>query len=333
MHHKHLLSLNKTLNGKLSTRLTKDVKHEIDNLTEKIYNISSGNNLNFYYIKTAELIERYKKILQQPIKISFTGKSITNNKEKNIIISEYLEIAKNFIKLETKTKNKVKIIYCANCDNKDNFDIINDNIYICLYCGSEQEIFTHTSSYKDIDRINISVKYTYDRKTHFSDCINQYQGIQNCYIDPDIYTKLIEQFNKNHLLLPGKNKYRNITKENIHIFLKYLGYSKQYENINLIYSEITGQQCDNISKLEERLLYDFDLLSNLYDKKFKNNPKFDRKNFINTHYVLYQLLLKHSHKCDKKDFTVLKTIERKNFHDDITKILFDELGWKHTPLF
>ena len=61
-------------------------------------------------------------------------------------------------------------------DNKKLFDVIDNSVYICLLCGSQQEVILHTSSYKDIDRINISSKYTYDRKVHFRDCINQYQG-------------------------------------------------------------------------------------------------------------------------------------------------------------
>ena len=78
---------------------------------------------------------------------------------------------------------------------------------------------------------------------------------------------------------------------------------------------------------------DFDILTNLYDKNFKNKPGFERKNFINTQYVLYQLLLKYKHVCKKEDFTILKTVDRKSFHDDITKTLFEELGWNMSPLF
>ena len=71
---------------------------------------------------------------------------------------------------------------------------------------------------------------------------------------------------------------------------------------------------------------DFDLLTNLYDKKFKKKPGFDRKNFINTQYVLYQLLVRYRHHCKKEDFTILKTVDRKSFHDDVAKECFEELN-------
>jgi hypothetical protein len=148
----------------------------------------------------------------------------------------------------------------------------------------------------------------------------------------------MEQFRKHHLLI-GTNKTlneercKNITKEHIHLFLKELEYTKHYENVNLIHYQMTGNKPDNIAYLEDRLLDDFDSLTNLYDKKFKNKPGFERKNFINTQYVLYQLLVRYRHPCKKEDFTILKTVDRKSFHDDVAKIVFEDLNWNHTPLF
>jgi hypothetical protein len=142
-----------------------------------------------------------------------------------------------------------------------------------------------------------------------------------------------------HLLIPQdkiKNKddkyekFANITKEHVGIFLKELGYTKHYENETLIHYNITGKKPDDISYLEDKLLEDFDLLTEMYDRKFKH---LDRKNFINTQYVLYQLLLKHKHPCNKEDFSVLKTIDRKNFHDDVCRVLFTELGWSFSDLY
>jgi hypothetical protein len=169
----------------------------------------------------------------------------------------------------------------------------------------------------------------YDRKIHFRDCINQYQGKQNSTINQKVYDDLEKQFELHHLLVGDKStpkniRFSNIKKEHISIFLKELEYTKHYENINLIHYNITGNKPDDIGYLEDKLLEDFDILTELYDKKFKH---IDRKNFINTQYVLYQLLLRHKHPCNKNDFSILKTIDRKTFHDDIMKDLFIDLGW------
>ena len=96
---------------------------------------------------------------------------------------------------------------------------------------------------------------------------------------------------------------------------------------------MTGKKPDDITYLEDKLLDDFDILSETYHKLFKNKSGFDRKNFINTQYVLYQLLLKYHHPCKKSDFTMLKTIDRKSFHDDVGKACFEYLGWNHAPLY
>ena len=114
------------------------------------------------------------------------------------------------------------------------------------------------------------------------------------------------------------------------IFLKDLGLSKQYENVHLIHNRLTGKPTDDISHLEEILIVDFDRLSELYDKRFKH---IKRKNFINTQYVLYQLLFRHKHPCDASDLIILKTTDRKCFHDNICRQLFEELGWNHSPLY
>ena len=103
-----------------------------------------------------------------------------------------------------------------------------------------------------------------------------------------------------------------------------------YENVHLIHYGLTSIRPDDISYLEERLMIDFDILSKLYDKRFKH---IKRKNFINTQYVLYQLLRRHKHKCEPNDLIILKTVERKCFHDNICKQLFEELNWNHTPLY
>lgn len=114
------------------------------------------------------------------------------------------------------------------------------------------------------------------------------------------------------------------------MFLKELGYSNHYENVHLIHYNFTLIKPDNISHLEDKLFDDFNILTELYDKRYKN---IDRKNFINTQYVLYQLLKRHKHPCKEHDFVILKTFDRKVFHDDIIKNLFQELGWNSNTYF
>ena len=315
----------------------------IDNVCEQLnMNIkekTQQNTLNYYIMETYELLEQYRKILQKPIKVSFTKVKKINNNEKNNLVRQYLKIAEKYVNLDNfalvysmndsdKKQKEIKT-KCRNCENNKHFEIIENDIHICLVCSSEQVVPTYSSSYKDSDRINISSKYTYDRKIHFRDSIKQLQGKENSTIDPKVFDDLEKEFKKHYLLEGDENtpksiRYKRISKQTILLFLKDLGYTKYYENVNLIHYRITGNKPDDISHLEEKLLEDFDKLTELYDVMFKD---LKRKNFINTKNILYQLLKRHKHPCNDSDFSFLKTVDRKIFHDDISKQLFTKLGW------
>lgn len=320
---------------KIRPRVRVTLETEKATLVEKVNDIENSITYNFYVMESAVLLDQYRRILEAPMRMSFLGKPLKSNKEKQRVINEYIEIAKKYIEIKLEVPEKNNKIICTNCPNKKDFDIIDGNIYICIYCSAQQVVLKHMSSYKDIDRVNISSRYTYDRKVHFRDCINQYQGKQNSTILQKVYDDLENQFELHHLLqgdkdTPKEIRFKNITKEHIGMFLKELEYTKHYENINLIHYNLTGVKPDDISHLEDVLLDDFDALTELYDKLFKN---IDRKNFINTQYVLYQLLSRHKHPCVKEDFTILKTIDRKSFHDDVCKVLFEQLGFNLNPFF
>lgn len=322
----------------LNHRLREILLENRDLIIEKIYNLEIKRDYNFYLFETLNIIEPYKEILKKPLKLSFMGKPKKNDDEKRELITRYLSIARNYYdisNIESKEEEKTSIC-CTNClnNNTNLFDIIDNNIYICNLCFNQQIVIKYNSSYNDIDRVNISSKYIYIRKVHFRDCINQYQAKQNNTIPPNIYTDLEREFFQHHLLVGDKNtakeiRFSKITKKHIQMFLKELNYSNHYENINLIHHVMTGISPPDISHLEEQLLDDFNVLTELYSTM----KHIKRKSFINSQHVLYQLLRRHKYPCNKDDFIVLKTTDRKCFHDEITKELFESLGWNHEPYF
>lgn len=331
-------TIQKSLESNLTHRMKSKLHKSLDTIENKIKDISNNNSYHFYIMESTETIEKYKDILQKPVVFSFFGKRDNKKTDKKELIQKYLKIASKYIDTKQKTNelspDKKNISKCSNCF-QSNFHKI-DNNEICLECGNVIQLSSTNSSYKDSERINMSAKYTYDRKVHFKDCINQYQGKQNVNILPEVYTKLTTQFKLHGLLIKSNEKkvrFKKISRRHVFLFLKELGYSKHYEDIILIHYNLTGKKPDNISHLEPKLLEDFDLLVYQYDKKYKKNKKLSRKNFINTHYVLYQLLRRHKYPCKKTDFNILKSNERKSFHDKICKELFKDLGWNFTTTF
>tara|TARA_A100001011_G_C14212667_1_gene800612 strand:+ start:285 stop:1382 length:1098 start_codon:yes stop_codon:yes gene_type:complete len=321
----------------ISPGLKKKLTESIKFLENTIYSIENENEYNFYLLESVPILEKYKEILEEPEITSFMGRPAKHNQKKNDCIKNFIIIAKKYININTENEQKRKKkdinIVCKNCANKKEFDIYENNIYVCTKCFAQQTVIKHNSTYNDIDRINISSKYMYDRKVHFRDCIKQYQGKQNSTIPSKIYKELENQLQSHHILVEGNNtieRFKNVTKNHVLLFLKELGYSNHYENVHLIHKILTDQKSDDISYLEDKLMDDFDSLTELYDKNYKH---INRKNFINTQYVLYQLLRRHKHPCKKEEFIILKTIDRKFFHDDICKNLFQHLGWNHSPFY
>lgn len=333
-----LSELKKLQTEKINERLEKTIKIEILELFERIKKIESQEEKNFYILKVTPVLEKYRTELNKPIQVNFMG-------EKNPVDTTNIQsIYNDFMKLvQTITPNYYQMERspektCKTCNRMIEKIIETTNTIACSYCGTEQDSVNFTFSYKDTDRINISTKFSYDRRLHFKECINQFQGKQNSTIKPEVYGNLIEQLVSHGLAssdttLPQRERFRDITKNHISIFLKEINCAHHYEDLNLIYHTITGKELDDISHLESVLMNDFDILSKLYDDEYVKTKKITRKNFINTQYVLYQLLKRHKYPCIKSDFTFLKTIERKSFHDEICSELFKKLGWNFTCIF
>jgi len=323
----------------LSLRIKHNIENEIRMLTERINDIENEKSENFYIMESTTILDEYTKELKYPVTMNFMGKNTSLNSHKEQLIKEYLIIATKYTYFyqEPDVKTQKNIVYsCTNCESI-NLDISESN-YICRDCGVVIDFIIHQSTFKDVERVNITTKYTYDPKVHFRDCINQFQGKQNSTIDKCVYNDIINEF-ANHGLLKGDDKspnsyrFQNITKEHIYMFLKETGHSKHYEDIVLIYYNVTSKKPDDIGYLEPLLLNDFDTLTNIYDQTYRKDKKIERKNFINTQYVLFQLLKRHKYPCKKEDFNILKTLDRQSFHDEVCKELFGKLGWNFTALF
>ncbi|UUT40563.1 replicating factor [carnivorous sponge associated iridovirus] len=311
-----------------------------------------------FFARTHTLIDEYTSILKKPIS-HIKEDNLPILRRKNELIIGFLDIVRQVAKSKDwsdldipdnpeKVDNIDLSSYCPSCENtdEDRFEIDDFNRKTCLNCSTQQYAIETGITHKDYTRVNIVGKFIYNRVLHFQDCIKQYQGKQNCKIPDKLYQDLDGKFIAYRLLitntanatgteLPNHIRYSKITRNHIIMFLKELKYTKHYENVNLIYFTLTSKRVDDISHIEDKLVDDFKELVSLYDEIHgKDKPEeLDRKNFMNVQYLLFQLLRKHGHPCNIGNFTILKTVDRKLFHDTICKNLFDKLGWKFTPTF
>lgn len=332
-----LKQLREIENVGLSPSTKNDLSQRIKFLEEKIEDLSGDVTLGFYIAESVPLLEKYSSILLQPQKVSFMKKRTSENPEKQKVVGEYLRAASKYIDLKVvPAKAASKKIVCENCGNGRNFQI-EENNYICERCGAVQEVEVHSTSYSDIDRVNMSTKYSYDRKGHFRDTMYRYQAKEKCNIDRKVYRELAEQMELHELLdgdpgAPKLKRFRRVTRNHVLEFLKELGYDHLYEHSFLIHWELTGQKRNDISHLEEQLMADFNTLVHHYFLIYRDENQVSRNSFLNTQHIFYELLLKYKHPCNKEDFSLLKTIDRVVFHDTVTEDLFKVLNWPYSSM-
>lgn len=341
---------------KLSYKDFKENIKEIKKINNHIVFIQYQDIL--YSVNINDIIKNYKKLIQTSTRQSFVGKTkVENTDEQQSCIDDFTQYVKQMfpesilkeifkdIKDDTDSKTAretkkekirricVNIIktgthYCSSCESE-----LSGNV--CENCGNvETENFDSETTYDDTTRINVNKQFKYEKRCHFRDTINQYQGKQNKHIPSHVYDSLYEAIEKEGLLdrkaETRLEKYRKVKKSHIREFLKATSNSNHYEDIQLIYSKITGKDCPCISQYEKQLYEDFDALTTA----FLSIPdiKTKRDNFLNSHYVLRQLLLKQGVKVPDEDLNYLKTPTRLREHDEIYKKCCFILNWNFTAI-
>ena len=216
---------------------------------------------------------------------------------------------------------------CKNC-KEDNFEIDSKNgLIICTNCGSCEQHYDYSANgmnYSDSTHIEtVSQPFSYQRKNHFREWLNQLQGKEVTVI-PDTVINLV-------LLEIKKERITNsddITSERIKKYLKKLKLNKYYEHIPNLISKITNKPPLTITKdFEEVLLELFDKIQ----EPFKKHCPKDRKNFLSYSYTLHkfcQLLGKDEYLIY---FPLLKSREKLFEQEKIWRGICDDLKWNFIP--
>ncbi len=294
-----------------------DAKKEIFRIKKKIENTRNKKEIEAYKVKTKDLIESYKSIKSSVKSFVYVDENPCEaDQEKKNIYNRYLIIARNYIQIDA-CKQKSKKLVCQECRGSD-FDTIDDNFYACRNCKICIQLMDDSHSYKDIDRLNLSSRYTYTKKGHFKEAIDKFQGLQNTNIDQKVYDTIRKEQKKYNI--------SNLTKEHIRLFLSENGYSKHYEDSTLIYSTLTGTKSPDISMYETELLSKFEQAEAVYEKV--KDP--DRTNSLNVYYKLMKLLQIVGYVCKIEDFDIMKR-DKITEHDETWEKICQYLGWPFIP--
>ena len=84
-------------------------------------------------------------------------------------------------------------LVCSNCGDND-FDIVDDALYICLNCGCETIQKLLSDHHVDTSRIQINSKQVYNRADNFLIVIKNFLKVQD--VDEDIILNMQNEFEK-----------------------------------------------------------------------------------------------------------------------------------------
>ena len=298
---------------------------------------------NLYVLETWSFLERYRQDLMIPLVVNFQGvcESVITDTSLEACTVRYIDCINrldlankipDYLRCPVKEVSKNKA--CQTCGNVLTNDLDTSRRMGCSTCGFQETFSTPLVHYSN--KNNLTQKYVYLKRTHFTNCVHEFQGTQKQPLPEDFYTRL-HHFLESYKLIDhskvGVEMYHKVEKSHIHMFIKTIRkehhYGKQIKNVNVIYNKLKDIREHDIQALLPALLEDFDLFAEVYCREIPNDEK---RNF-NYQLLLYQLLLRHGFPAKPEDFNFLKTTERKAYHDATYKKLFDILGWQYKPCF
>nr|QBK87659.1 MAG: late transcription factor 3-like protein [Marseillevirus LCMAC201] len=290
---------------------------ELSKLNTQIKLIESGFREAKYIHRTESILAEFNEILSQPIKVDFMGNRVFDqHNRKQTIIIDFLNIAKDYISVQP-VEGQRRSMLCDDChvelQREDDF------LFVCPLCGSAVKHFASVASYQENNRINVAQRYVYDKRAHFGDSIKKFQARQNTTISDEVYRDLWDKLHSHDIPI------EHLSKDHLYEFLKLTGHSDHYEDITLIYCEMTEKEAPNISYLEQKLFALFDEIDPVYERV----KPLGRVNFLNGQFVLFKLLQKLKYICREEDFYILKTREKMLEHDQIWKRICSELSWTY----
>jgi len=304
------------------------VHQQLTILRQRIKDIENTFELSYYIHRSTDLIAKYKSLLDTENSRSFMYSDkkfyTQESTEKALIVSQYISIAQDYIEIKN-YKRVINALLCPSCQSDDmRRNIDEETSFLCYKCGTEVVILDDTPSFKDTDRVNMSNRYTYTRRSHFIDAMKKYQGKHN--VDSEFLQTITQELLK-EMKMHNLNE-NTVTKDHLYMFLSEKKMCSHYEDINILFHIITGNPCPDFSYLENNLLELFELQEKALNEATASDKNDSRINSINVYYKLYKLLQKLGYPCKKGDFYILKTKTKEDEHDDKMRKAWEILGWQ-----
>lgn len=209
---------------------------------------------------------------------------------------------------------------CKKC-NLDMVIIYNEAIMSCPKCAESEEIFIESDIPSHRETFTEKPNYPYKKIGHCIEKLNQFLCKNNANVPSEIFTILEEEIKKH-----GMHK-KYITTSFLEKMLKKHQLSDYYENTMYIYSKITGNPPQTITRDEyELVLKMFTEAEELFEKKYK---PISRNNFLKYTFVLNKIFFTINRSDIAPHFKLLKSPQKMKDQEKIWKQICGDLGWKY----
>lgn len=278
-HIKQVLAFNKPLK--------RELKPECYYTNWFVKYLSSQNSVEityeFYLLEVLELISLYERELRKPVSINFykpktspSTSPLQSALDSYIRIVSSLGIVAKISGMCSASKPKPVSFKCSCTESQCTIE--DNNFHVCCkYCGERSDLNNIAINYDDVKRLIILQKNPHDKKHHFADCIDKFQGIQKTDFPENLEQSIEAELKKYGLLTDSNDKlkrFSKVKKDHIKLILKSLGlFTKLKEDINVIYKLTTGKPLPRINHLKSRLLEDFGIFDTCYNKLFIESEK------------------------------------------------------------
>ncbi len=317
----------------------KILRQDLNRYQENLNDYQNNISYNIYMKKVKNILEDYNKVASNKSKgIVFFKKTKEKEDEQVVkkrltIIREYLDIAKEYIRLEIVHKMFIKNL-CPGChvDLSKTYIDEESGLCVCPECGYEKESISHNSTFKDSLRVNSGNRNNYDDCENFNKALLRFQGKQihrppvKLYEQLDAYfTRINKSKGVEMCKLPLEDgKRKGTSREMMFEALSETNNSAYYDDINLILHNYWGWDLPNIVHLEDRIMEDYIATQQVYNSITQK----DRNASLNIQFRLYVHLKAVDYPCSKSDFKIQTSRDSLIFHNEIWKTMCEKTGVK-----
>jgi hypothetical protein len=336
------------LQGCLSKIDADKLLDQIKQLKAEINGLESGTLWKTYIDQALGILKEYAPLSSDEVRgiVKFMGNKSSVGQEskaliikRQLIIEQYLSVAKKYIELNIARKVDIPI-QCPGCGMVDEDTLLDEDagIHTCE-CGFVRTNVIKTSTFKDSIRININSKSSYENRVTFEKGFDYYYGARVVSPPDLLFTMLdayftIKKFPIGSEIKSNPDKYPLLTNgKKMGTSIKMLNEALEatdnpafYDRVNYIGHMYWGWVLPDLSYIKDRVMAKYDLSQVVYEQYKERNSS------TNVNIRLYWHLRDEGIDCTLEDFKIPCSRSSLKYHHKILHIMALACGIKDTPI-